>query len=200
MTSPDTTGEIRIAVIIGTSRPGSYTARAAALLVDELQQNGGIRFDVIDPTGLALVFPGTGQRDDAVRAMGATVKHATGVIIATPEYHGTFPALLKLIIENLEFPSALAGKPVGLLGVAAGRIGAIKSLEHLRSVCSHVGAVVLPGPVSVARVQTVFDEAGNCMDAAIERQIRGMVSNLIDYIRDSICPEAALEATVRGGG
>ena len=48
------------------------------------------------------------------------------------------------MIENMGFPSVLAGKPVSLLGVAAGRIGAIKSLESLRGVCSHIGAIVLP--------------------------------------------------------
>ena len=80
------------------------------------------------------------------------VSRATGVIFATPEYHGSFSSVTKLAIENLGFPSVISGKPVALLGVAAGAIGAIKSLEQLRGVCSHVGAIVLPGPVSVAGV------------------------------------------------
>jgi FMN reductase len=48
---------------------------------------------------------------------------------------------MKLAIDNLGFPSMLSGKPISLLGVAAGVIGAIKSLEELRGICSHVGAV-----------------------------------------------------------
>ena len=79
--------------------------------------------------------------------------------------------MAKLIIENLGFPSVLASKPVALVGVAAGQIGAIKALEHLRSVLSHVGAIVLPGPVSVAGVQNVFDEEGRCVDEAIEKNV-----------------------------
>lgn len=102
------------------------------------------------------------------------------MVLATPEYHGSFSGMLKLMIENLGFPSALAGKPVALLGVAAGRIGAIKSLEQLRSVCSHVGCVVLPGPVSVALVQQVFDRDGNCLDRAVEKQVRRVAGNLLD--------------------
>ena len=95
------------------------------------------------------------------------------------------------------FPSTLAGKPVALLGVAAGRIGAIKSLESLRGVCSHVGAIVLPGPVSIAGVQQVFDADGNCLDEAAEKAIRKVPTNLIDYIRDNICPRMGLESMVR---
>ena len=105
--------------------------------------------------------------------------------------------MLKLIIENLGFPSVLAGKPIALLGVAAGRIGAIKSLEQLRSVCSHVGAIVLPGPVSVARVREVFDENGTCHDPEMEKQLRGVGTNLLNYLHTSVCPQTALEEMVR---
>jgi len=80
--------------------------------------------------------------------------------------------VIKLVIESLGFPSALAGKPNALLGVAAGQIGAVKSLEALRSVCSHVGAIVLPGPVSVANVRAVFDDDGSIRDEKIEARIR----------------------------
>lgn len=85
-----------------------------------------------------------------------------------------------------------------LLGAAAGQIGAVKALEHLGSVCSHVGAFVLPGPVSVARVQKVFDGEGRCLDAAIEKRIRGLATHLMDYVHNHICPHAALEQSVRG--
>jgi FMN reductase len=102
------------------------------------------------------------------------------------------------VIENLGFPSALAGKPVALLGVASGQIGAIKALEHLRGVCSHVGAIVLPGPISIAGVNKLFDEQGRCLDEKIEKRIRSVATNLIDYIRGYICPKVALEQLVRG--
>ena len=120
-------------------------------------------------------------------------------MLATPEYHGGFSSVIKLVIENLGFPSVLAGKPVALMGVAAGQIGAIKSLEQLRSVCSHVGAIVLPGPVSVANIQKVFDEEGRCLDPGAEKRLRGVATSLVHYIEDTICPRVALEQMVRGG-
>ena len=90
--------------------------------------------------------------------------------------------------------------PPALLGVAAGAIGAIKALEHLRSVCSHIGAIVLPGPVSIAAVQSVFDADGNCTDEKIEKRIRSAATNLTDYIKENICPRIALEEMVRKEG
>ena len=190
-------GSIRIALIQGSVRPDNYTSKALALVADEIATLG-LTPDLIDPTGMDLPLPGTGADSPEAEKIQQTIGDAVGVVLATPEYHGSFSSVMKLVIENLGFPSELSGKPVALLGVAAGRIGAIKALEHLRSVCSHVGAIVLPGPVSVAGVQDVFDVDGTCNDAAVEEAVRGIATHLNDYIHQNICPPVALEASVRG--
>ncbi|PYV86817.1 MAG: NADPH-dependent oxidoreductase [Acidobacteria bacterium] len=190
---------IGIVAIMGSVRPGNYTSKALALVANEIQQHDDIALEIIDPANLKLLPPGiSGDETDAKKVRGSVSK-ATGVIFATPEYHGSFSSITKLVIENLGFPSVLSGKPVALLGVAAGQIGAIKSLEALGSVCAHVGAIVLPGPVSVAKVREVFDSKGRCLDSVVEKQIRSVATNLIDYIRGNICPRVALEAMVRAG-
>lgn len=189
---------IKIVTILGTKRPGNYTAKALALVQDEIRKNQAIELVQIDPNVVNLTFPGEKTDSTDKDYLKETVSSATGLILATPEYHGSFSSIMKLTIENLGFPSALSTKPVALLGVAAGQIGAIKSLEQLRSVCSHVGAIVLPGPVSIANVQSVFDHQGNCLDAKIEKRIRGLTTNLIDYIHNNICPRFTLEEMVRG--
>ena len=188
---------IEIAVITGSVRPGSYTSKAVALVIDELEKDQEVKVTVIDPSKLLLSFPGMAGDTAAAQELRESVSRATGVILATPEYHGSFSSIMKLVIENLGFPSALSGKPVALLGVAGGQIGAIKSLEALASVCMHVGALVLPGSVSVASVRKVFDENGRCRDAAVEKRIRSVARNLTDYLRQHLCPSIALEAMVR---
>ena len=190
---------IRIVTIIGSVRPGNYTSKALALVHDEIRKNDKITLDIIDPATLDLPMPGLGADSPVAARLQETVAAATGVILATPEYHGGYSSVIKLVIENLGFPSVLAGKPIALLGVAAGQIGAIKSLENLRGVCSHVGAIVLPGPVSVAGVQQLFDDDGRCLDERVEKRIRGTAAGLIEYIRGNICPRLALEAMVRSG-
>ena len=196
--SDDQNARIRIVAIVGTVRPGNYTSKALRLAVDEVEKHPECSCELIDPATMDLPFPGGGMTADAQR-LQESVSRATGIILSTPEYHGSFSSTIKLVIENLGFPSVLAGKPVALLGVAAGQIGAIKSLESLRGVCSHVGSIVLPGPVSIAGVQRVFDEDGNCLDEASEKRIRSVATNVIDYIQDNVCPRMALESLVRSG-
>lgn len=185
-----------IVLISGTSRPDNFTSRALAVVTAEFHERG-IPTSVFDARELTLNFPGFPRTEDAGR-LRAAVETASGVILATPEYHGGFSAMTKLILENLGFPSLLKGKPVALVGVAAGRIGAIKSLEQLRGVCSHTGALVLPASVSIAGVQGAFDEAGRCTDAGVEEALRGIAVAFLDFLQEYVCPKHTLEAMVRG--
>lgn len=190
---------IRIVVINGSVRPHNYTAMASALVVDELTKDPKVHVQVLDPAELRLPLPGLDGNSEGVRRLQNAVKHATAVVLATPEYHGSFSSAMKLVIENLGFPSLLQGKPVALLGVAAGAIGAIKSLEHLRGVASHVGAIVLPTPVSVANVRSVFDTAGRPTDPGVESTIRGLARSLMEYRHGNVCPRVTLERPMREG-
>lgn len=195
----ESSGGIRIVAISGSVRPGNYTNMALALVADEFKRHPNIRLKVIDPITLNLPLPGTNPGSEATKSLQAEVQNATGVILATPEYHGSFSSVIKLVIENLGFPSVLAGKPVALLGVAAGSIGAIKSLEMLRSVCSHIGAIVLPLSISVANVQKVFDKDGRCLDPSAEKMVRSVATNLVNYVQKNICPAIQLERILRTG-
>lgn len=188
-----------IAILVGSVRPGNFTSKAVAIVADELRKDPQVAVDVIHPEELNLPLPGTDYNAPGMRELQRRIHAAAAVILATPEYHGSFSSVIKLAIENLGFPSALSGKPVGLLGVAAGAIGAIKSLEALRGVVSHIGALALPMPVSIANVQSVFDAEGQVTDAAVEALIRRAATNVTDYLERHVCPRVTLERLLREG-
>jgi chromate reductase len=185
-----------IVAISGTSRPGNVTHHALAVTAEELRSRGHT-VKVIDARNLTLGFPGHTVTKDA-RDLFSAVRASQGVVLATPEYHGTFCAMTKLIIENLGFPSGIAGKPVVLIGVASGRIGAIKSVEHLKAVMSHIGALVVPGGISLAGVESAFDqETGVCKDPSTESALRGVAASLLTFMQNYVCPKYILEQQVR---
>jgi chromate reductase, NAD(P)H dehydrogenase (quinone) len=186
-----------IVTIGGSSQPSSYTVRALNVVNDELRKSA---FDIMsfDGATLHLDFPGRPATEDALRLRDA-VRDAAGVVLATPEYHGGMSAMIKLCIENLGFPSLLAGKPVALLGVAAGRIGAVKSIEQLRGICGHVGALVVPNAISIANVRGAFDADGHVIDGGANEALRGLATSLLAFMRDYVCPKFIMEETVRAG-
>lgn len=187
-----------IVTVSGSPRPSSFTSKALAVVNDELASSD-FTLVTFDAANLQLAFPGRAETPDAARLREA-VSAAAGLVLATPEYHGGMSAMIKLVVENLGFPSALAGKPVALLGVAAGRIGAIKSIEQLRGVCGHTGALVVPGAVSIANVRQAFDAEGHCTDAGSEKALRGLATSLLGFMRSYVCPKFIMEQMVREGG
>ena len=189
---------IKIVAIKGSIRPNNMTSKALALVLDEMKKFKNVDIKVIDPGEIQL-NGNEKDTEESVAQIQEIVSQAAGVIIATPEYHGSYSSTIKLVIDNLGFPSVLSGKPVALLGVASGQIGAIKALEHLRSVCSHIGSIVLPKVVSIAGVHKLFDDQGRCTDAKIEERIRSLAKSLMEYIQRHVCPMAAFEETVREG-
>lgn len=193
------TGSIRVVLINGSARPGNYTGKALALVADEFQKHPQVRTEIVEAGRLGLPLPGLDPDHAAAKALREMVQGAAAVVLATPEYHGSYSSVIKLAIENMGFPSMLAGKPVALLGVAAGAIGAVKSLESLRGVVSHVGALALPLAVSVANVQKVFDEQGRCLDAGVERHVRRVATGVLDYLHQHVCPAVTLERLMREG-
>ena len=171
---------IRLVALTGSVRDENNTAKAVEAIRTHLAATPGIDLTIIHPGDLDLRLPGKGDTEDAAW-LRAKIREADGVILATPEYHGSYSSVMKLMIDNLGFPSTLSKKPVALIGVAAGRIGAVKALEHLRSVASHVGALVLPGAVSIADARSAFDSEGRIKDATTDKLFKALANSLVDY-------------------
>ncbi|NRA44571.1 MAG: NAD(P)H-dependent oxidoreductase [Oligoflexales bacterium] len=174
--------DLRIVVICGSVRSGSMTKRAMKVIVEELKASGS-DVDVIDPTGYKVPALGEPFSKELRSDLETRIKQADGVIMCTPEYNGCFSYVLMAVIENLGYPSALAGKPIALLGVASGAIGAVKALEHLKGVCSHLGSLVLPGSISIAEVHNQFNDKDELIDAKVDKQIRSVPRELLTYLK-----------------
>ncbi len=173
---------MKIAVVNGSVREQNYTGKALKLIVDEFESSN---YEVIyiDLREYSLPFPGLAIEKDDSKKMQDALATVDAFVLGTPEYNGSYTAVLKNMIDNMGYPNAMKGKPIGLLGVASGKLGATKSLEHLRSVCSHIGGLVLPRVVSIGGIEQYFDEDGFCIDEDIEKEIRKVATNLIDYLK-----------------
>ena len=172
----------KIVAIIGSASPTSNTAKIVNAALADLGPRD-VEIDVIDPTTLTLPLPGQTAGASDAEAIQALVSGADGLIISTPEYHGSYSSVIKLIIDNLGYPSTMKDKPVALIGVAAGVLGATKALEHLRSTLSHVGAFVLPSVVSVAAIHKAFNEDGSLADEGLQERLAKLNTALLDFIR-----------------
>jgi len=101
--------------------------------------------------------------DNAVTQLRETLAAADGVLIATPEYNGSIPGVLKNALDwaSRPFPdNALRGKPVAVIGASTGLFGAVWSQAETRKVLGIIGADVLEHELPVGEADTAFAENG----------------------------------------
>jgi len=172
----------KIVAIVGSISKNSYTRKSLNIAVNEIKSHDNFSVKIIDPRDFDLPAPGSGIMNESRKRLQQIVGEADGALLATPEYNGSFSSIIKLVIENLGYPSELFGKPISLLGIADGDMGAIKAIEALRGVCSHIGGYVLPNATSVAHINQKFDVDDNCIDEQTERRIKRVGTELVKYI------------------
>ncbi|WP_071824553.1 NADPH-dependent FMN reductase, partial [Microcystis aeruginosa] len=123
---------IKIVGINGSLRPGSYSAMALEVAISRVGALG-VETEIIDLRKLSLPFCNGG--DDYsdypdVAKMQQTVKSAAGLILATPEYHGSVSGVMKNALDLMSFEE-LSGKVAGLISVLGGQSNS-NALNDLR--------------------------------------------------------------------
>jgi FMN reductase len=96
----------------------------------------------------------------------AELRSADGIVLGSPELHGSFSGSLKNAID-LTDREIFTGKMLGLIGVAGGRMGAGETLSHMRSVARSLRAWVVPTEVSISEADRAFGPEGDPLDPTI---------------------------------
>lgn len=125
---------------------------------------------------------GPEQQSSDVLRLRRDVRAADGIILATPEYHGSFSGILKNAIDLMGFEE-FEGKMLGLVGVSGGRMGAFDALNALRNVGRALHAWVLPQQVSIPEVSSVFDNDGRVRDSRLGQRLRDTGAQVASFAR-----------------
>ena len=168
-------------MVCGSVRQGSMTRSTMDILESTIKKRG-FDTEIFHPENMPVRALGAPFEKQVQQNLQSRMLKARGIVFCTPEYNGCFSSVMMAILENLGHPSVLRSKPVSLLGVASGEIGAVKALEHLRGVCSHMGAVVLPCSISIAEVHKKFDHNRQLINNNTRELIEKLADELICYI------------------
>jgi NAD(P)H-dependent FMN reductase len=84
-------------------------------------------------------------------------------IIVSPEYNGSFPGVLKLFIDAIsthKYGETFADKRALLVGVASGRAGNLRGMEHLTGLLNYLKIHVFPQKLPISSIATALSEDG----------------------------------------
>jgi FMN reductase len=171
---------MKITAIGGSLRPQSYAYR---ILEDALKQitDDSIQTELIDLRKFSLPFCQGELSYPAfpdVERLRQQVKLSTGLLIATPEYHGSISGVLKNALDLLE-DEHMTGKVVGLIAVVGG-VHSTNAINTLRLICQQLHCWVLPEQVIIPYVESSFKSTGELVDSDLQKRLYKMVHHLVE--------------------
>ena len=185
----------KILVFAGSTRTGAYSGKTADVAQKELALLGAevTRISLGDyplPIMDQDYEVEHGIPENAYRLCRLMIAH-DGVLIATPEYNGSVPPLLKNAIDWVsrvrkdgEKPvKPYAGKVAALCSSSDGNFAGIRGLYHLRAVLMNCGVEIVTPQCSVARAGQAFDENGRFRDERTRQAMENVCRTLIDRAR-----------------
>lgn len=183
----------KILVFAGSIRTGAFSVKTADVAQRELALQGAevTRISLADyplPFMDQDLEAEKGVPENAYRLARLFVAH-DGVLIATPEYNGSLPPLLKNTIDwitrvhkdNGKPLKPFPGKVMAICGSSDGRWGGIRSASHLRQILAHIQADVIAPQVLVPDAGKAFDDDGEFVEERARKSMQNLCKALIEH-------------------
>ena len=171
---------VKIVGIIGSLRAQSYSAKALQQTIARVEALGA-EVEILDLREMNLPFCNGGDEyphyPDVIK-LRDTVKEADGLILATPEYHGSVSGVMKNALDLMSFEH-LSDKVVGMISVLGGQSNS-NALNDLRIIMRWVHAWVIPEQIAVGQAWQAFNEEGKLLDEKLSKRFDQFAQSLVN--------------------
>jgi NAD(P)H-dependent FMN reductase len=103
----------------------------------------------------------------------------THFIIVSPEYNGSFPGVLKMLFDTSRSHEIWFHKKALLTGVATGRAGNLRGMDHLADVLNYMKITVHPNKLPISAVNSVVGSDGKIIDKNTLKAINQQLDEFI---------------------
>jgi len=183
----------KILIIPGSLRTGSRNAKLAAVAADAFVQAG------LDVTRISLgdfalpIYDGDLQAKSGVPKNAISLKRMMaahhGILLVTPEYNSSIPALLKNSIDwvsRVQDPNENRGqvfreRAFAIASASEGRLGGTRALAALRLILSACHATVIPNQVALSFADEAYNDMDRLNHAPDIEALQALVRQLIDF-------------------
>lgn len=181
-----------ILFLAGSTRKESINKKLA-ILAASIAKEAGADVTLIDLKDFEMpLYNGdletaTGLPENARKLKQLFIEH-DGFFMASPEYNGSFSALLKNTIDWISRPHeenetsliAYKGKVAALGAISPGGLGGLRGLVPLRMLLGNLGVIVIPSQVAIGSGFKAFDTDGKLID---ERQASMLQSTITELLK-----------------
>ena len=180
-------------VFAGSTRQQSFNRRLAREAA-ELARAAGAQVTLLELAELDIPMynadlEARGTPPDVLRLKQLMWQHPAW-IICSPEYNGSYTALLKNTIDWASSPVAgdpdwsdgtkpFRGKVVGMLSASNGRLGGLRSQSHLAPLLINLECWLAPRAYALSGAASAFDERGALLQEEHRQGVRGVVEQVL---------------------
>jgi NAD(P)H-dependent FMN reductase len=165
-----------IAVLLGSVRRDRMGARAAQMVVGELEERGH-EVHLVDPIDLQLPLLDrmykehpVGNAPDKLERLAELYRSVDGFLVVSAEYnHGIPPALKNLLDHFLE---EYFWRPSGIVCYSAGGFGGVRAAMQLRMTLAELGMPSIPSLFPIPRIAETITEDGEASEITVRSMNR----------------------------
>ena len=184
---------MRVLVFAGRTRTKSFNrqlARAAAAMADASGADvTHLELGDFDVPMYNADLEANGTPPDVLRLKQIFHDHSAW-IICTPEYNGSYPALLKNTFDWISSPvrtdpawsdgfKSSRGKVVGMLSASPGALGGLRSQTHLAPLLLNLQCWLAPVNFALSRAGNAFDDTGTLVDELSRRKVQAVIDQVL---------------------
>ncbi len=184
---------MKLLIFAGSTRQQSYNRRLAAVAAGIARERGAevthLELADLDIPLYNADLEARGTPPDVIRFKQLLADHPAW-IVCTPEYNGSYPALLKNVIDWASSPvksdpawqdgmRAFRGKVVGMLSASPGALGGLRAQSHLAPLLLNLQCWVAPRAHALVRAGEAFDAQGQLKDLAARQQVQDVVEQVL---------------------
>ncbi len=171
-----------ITIISGTNRSKSNSLKVAGLCNDIVKAaNEDSQIFSLEDLKKDFLFSEMYQEQSSEfkNQISQFIHDADKIIFIVPEYHGSFPGVLKVFLDAISAEDIMDKKTM-LVGVASGHAGGIRPLGHLTEVLHHLRAEVFSRKPKLSYIEKLIAYDGS-FDEKTTLNLKKQIHLFLDY-------------------
>jgi NAD(P)H-dependent FMN reductase len=173
-----------ITIISGTNRPDSLTAKFAGTYLNLMQEyTPDVQLFTLENLSYEVLCAKVYEKEkhnDVLRIQNL-FRDSDAFVFIFPEYNGSYPGVLKLLIDVMDPKIAFNGKKAGMIGISTGRAGNLRGMDHLAAVLQHMNVTLMPYFLPVSRVHQEMN-AESLLTESTEKVVRLHINRMLSMI------------------
>ncbi|MFD2586435.1 NADPH-dependent FMN reductase [Croceitalea marina] len=179
-----------ITIISGSNRSNNKTLHFAKFAFELLQKTTDEKVLFLDLSTLdgsvvsQTMYKDSNQPEIIQHIQNTYFIPATKFWFFIPEYNGSYPGIVKLILDSMsvrEYKNSFNDKKACITGIASGRAGNLRGMDHLADVLNHLGINVHSNKNPISSIYKLLDAESNKVNDETAKTLQIQISQLLKF-------------------